>query len=147
VEALPANITVECDVVPTAETLTASDNCGTATVTFNETSTPGSCAGNYTLTRTWTATDSCVNETIHTQTITVSDTTAPTFVEAFPADITVECDVVPTAETLTASDNCGTATVTFNETSTAGSCAGNYTLTRTWTATDSCDNETVHTQT
>uniref|UniRef100_UPI0035160174 HYR-like domain-containing protein n=1 Tax=uncultured Winogradskyella sp. TaxID=395353 RepID=UPI0035160174 len=146
-ETLPTDVTVECDAVPTAETLTASDNCGTATVDFNETTTPGACDNEYTLTRTWTATDACGNETVHTQTITVQDTTAPSFNETLPTDVTVECDAVPTAETLTASDNCGTATVDFNETTTAGTCDNDYTLTRTWTATDACGNETVHTQT
>ncbi|MEZ4856149.1 MAG: hypothetical protein R2812_06720 [Gelidibacter sp.] len=106
-EALPADLTVECDAVPTAETLTATDNCGDATVTFNETRNDGSCPSNYTLVRTWTATDACGLTTEHSQTITVQDTTAPTFNEALPADLTVECDAVPTAETLTATDNCG----------------------------------------
>ncbi|UKM64134.1 gliding motility-associated C-terminal domain-containing protein [Flavobacteriaceae bacterium GSB9] len=147
VEALPADATVECDAVPTAETLTATDNCGTATVTFNEVRTDGDCPSSYTLERTWTATDECGLETVHTQTITVQDTTAPTFVEALPTDTTVECDAVPTAETLTATDNCGTATVTFNEVRTDGDCPSNYTLERTWTATDECGLETVHTQT
>ncbi|MGF1554989.1 gliding motility-associated C-terminal domain-containing protein [Paucihalobacter sp.] len=147
VEALPADATVECDAIPSADTLTASDNCGDATVTFDEVNTPGACAGEYTLVRTWTATDECGNETTHTQTITVVDTTAPTFVEALPADATVECDAIPTAETLTATDNCGDATVTFNEVENAGACAGVYTIVRTWTATDECGNETVHTQT
>ncbi|WP_091465470.1 gliding motility-associated C-terminal domain-containing protein [Flavobacterium urocaniciphilum] len=147
VEALPANVTVECNAVPTAVTLTATDNCGTATVTFNETTTAGTCPNNYTLTRTWTATDLCGLTTSHTQTITVQDTTAPTFVEALPANVTIECNALPTAVTLTATDNCGTATVTFNETTTAGTCPNNYTLTRTWTATDLCGLTTSHTQT
>ncbi|APY07019.1 hypothetical protein BWZ20_01310 [Winogradskyella sp. J14-2] len=146
-EALPADVTVECDAVPTAETLTANDNCGNATVTFAETTTAGTCDNDYTLTRTWTASDACGNETVHTQTITVQDTTPPTFNEALPADVTVECDAVPTAETLTANDNCGNATVTFAETTTAGTCDNDYTLTRTWTASDACGSETVHTQT
>ena len=145
-EALPADVDVECDAVPTAETLTANDNCGDATVTFEETTTAGVCDNTYTLTRTWTATDSCGNETVHSQNINVTDTSAPTFNESLPVDIDVECDAVPTAETLTANDNCGDATVTFEETTTAGVCDNTYTLTRTWTATDSCGNETVHSQ-
>ncbi|MDT0559707.1 hypothetical protein RM697_13720, partial [Ichthyenterobacterium sp. W332] len=72
-EALPADETVECDAVPTEATLTATDNCGIATVTFLETRVDGSCTNNYTLTRTWTASDDCGNETIHTQTLTVQD--------------------------------------------------------------------------
>ncbi|RAK19080.1 gliding motility-associated-like protein, partial [Flavobacterium aquaticum] len=131
-----------------AVTLTATDNCGTATVTFNETSTEvaGACA-NYTITRTWTATDLCGNDIVHTQTITVQDTTDPTFVESLPADLVLECtDVVPTAPVLTAIDNCSTATVIYNEQRINGSCASNYQLIRTWTATDTCGNETSHIQ-
>ncbi|MFK5880410.1 MAG: hypothetical protein QM478_13050, partial [Flavobacteriaceae bacterium] len=88
------------------------------------------------ITRTFTVTDGCGNSNSDTQTITVQDTTAPTFNESLSTDVTVECDAVPTADTLTGFDNCGTATVTFNETRTDGSCANDYTLTRVWTATD-----------
>ncbi|MEG5182152.1 cadherin-like domain-containing protein, partial [Microcoleus sp. A2-D5] len=38
----------------------------------------------------------------------IQDTTDPTFVEALPADATVQCDAIPAAVTLTATDNCGT---------------------------------------
>ena len=147
VEALPTDSTVQCDAVPTAATLTATDNCGEAAVTFAESITQGSCPGAYTITRTWTATDACNNVTAHVQTITVQDTTAPTFVEALPTDSTVQCDAVPTAATLTATDNCGEAAVTFAESITQGSCPGAYTITRTWTATDACNNVTTHVQT
>ncbi|WP_160289454.1 HYR-like domain-containing protein [Psychroserpens mesophilus] len=146
-EPLPASTTVECDNIPTAETLTASDTCGIATVSFNESTTSGSCSGDYTITRTWTATDECNNETIHIQTITVEDNGDPTFNETLPASTTVECDAIPTAETLTASDTCGIATVSFTESTASGSCSGDYTIIRTWTATDECNNETIHIQT
>ncbi|WP_417445228.1 gliding motility-associated C-terminal domain-containing protein [Joostella sp.] len=147
VETLPADVTVNCDAIPTAEMLTATDNCGTATVTFTETETAGDCPNSYSLLREWTATDECGLTTVHTQTITVEDTTAPTFVETLPADVTVNCDAIPTAEMLTATDNCGTATVTFTETETAGDCSNSYSLLREWTATDECGLTTIHTQT
>ena len=148
VEALPVDETYECDQdIPDPVVLTATDNCGDAEVVFKEERVDGDCPYNYELVRTWTATDECSNKTTHVQTITVQDTTAPTFVEALPADATVECDAVPTAETLTATDNCGDATVTYNEVRTDGDCPSNYTLERTWTATDACGNETAHTQT
>jgi hypothetical protein len=46
----------------------------------------GNCANNYTLTRTWTATDESGNETVYTQIVTVQDTTKPVFVEDLPQD-------------------------------------------------------------
>jgi ribosomal protein S26 len=143
---LPGDTTLECDEVTDAETLTASDNCGDATVTIDETITNGSCDNEYTLIRVWTASDNCGNEVVHTQTITVQDTTAPEFNEALPADIDAECDAVPAAETLTVTDSCGDATVIFEEVITDGACIGDYIIERTWTATDSCDNETIHAQ-
>ncbi|WP_444542647.1 HYR-like domain-containing protein, partial [Flavobacterium orientale] len=106
VETLPANVTVSCGSVPAAVTLTATDSCGTATVTFTESEVAGSCAGSTIITRTWTATDACGNSVSHVQTITVEDTTAPSFVEALPANVTVSCGSVPAAVTLTATDSC-----------------------------------------
>ncbi|MDN3705867.1 gliding motility-associated C-terminal domain-containing protein [Myroides ceti] len=145
-ELLPADIRVSCDAIPSAAVLTATDDCGSATVMFKEERTDGSCSGNYTLTRTWTATDDCSNSTQHIQIITVQDTTAPFFAELLPADITVSCDSIPSAAVLTATDDCGSATVMFKEERTDGSCSGNYILTRTWTATDECGNSTQHVQ-
>ncbi|MEZ4797285.1 MAG: gliding motility-associated C-terminal domain-containing protein, partial [Flavobacteriaceae bacterium] len=121
-------------------------SCSNATVVLDEVRTDGDCPSNYILTRTWTATDECGNSTSHTQTVTVQDTTAPTFNETLPSDETVECDSVADAVTLTASDSCGTADVTFTETTADGDCPSNYIITRTWTATDECGNTTSHTQ-
>ena len=149
VEALPGDATVECDSVPTADTLTATDNCdASVTVTYNEVRTDSTCDSEYTLARTWTVSDCAGNSTSHTQTITVEDNTAPTFVEALPGDATVECDSVPTADTLTATDNCdASVTVTYNEVRTDSTCDSEYTLARTWTVSDCAGNSTSHTQT
>jgi len=146
-QALPANDTVECDAIPTEAILTASDTCGTASVLFDESSSAGSCTNEQIITRTWTATDECGNETEHVQTLTVVDNTDPTFDQALPANDTVECDAIPTEAVLTASDTCGTASVLFDESSSAGSCTNEQIITRTWTATDECGNETEHVQT
>ncbi|WOD43058.1 HYR-like domain-containing protein [Hwangdonia lutea] len=146
VEALPTDITVECSEIPDPEVLTATDNCGSAVVSFGETRIDGSCESNYTLVRTWTATDASGLTTVHTQNITVQDTTRPEFVENLPEDITVECDDVPNAATLTAIDNCSDATVAVNDVLTNGNCANNYIIARTWVATDACGLITTHTQ-
>ncbi|WP_449528889.1 HYR-like domain-containing protein, partial [Flavobacterium gossypii] len=142
-----AEVAASCDNIPAAATLTATDACGSATVTFAETRTDGACAGSYTLTRKWTATDLCGNTAVHTQVVTVQDNVAPTFVGTLPSNITASCENIPAAAVLTATDACGSATVTFAETRTDGACAGSYTLTRKWTATDLCGNTAVHTQT
>ncbi len=143
---LPADITVECDAVPDMETLTATDNCGTATVTMMQDSTEGDCPNEFIISRTWIASDACGNTISHTQVVTLQDTKAPEFNEILPTDITVECDEIPVADTLTAFDNCGEAYVTFEQDSTPGECPVLYTITRTWTAVDACGNSTVHNQ-
>ena len=87
----PTDVTVECDSVPTAPIVTAADNCDTdVPVVYSEVRTDGACEDNYTLTRTWTAVDDCLNETVCTQIITVQDTTPPVFTYC-PPDVSVEC--------------------------------------------------------
>ena len=78
---------------------------------FESNSSMASCPQSYQLLRTFTATDECGNSTSATQTITIQDTTAPTFNEALPMDMTVECDQVPEMAMLTATDNCQDVTV------------------------------------
>ena len=85
----------------TAEVLTSTDNCDDASsVSMTEEVTSQTCAGAYTLTRTWTATDCAGNATDHVQTITVIDTTAPV-IDVAAADATVECDARVTPPTST----------------------------------------------
>ena len=145
----PADVTVQCgsDVPPVADNVTATDNCP-VTVSYSEDITEGTCVNKYTLTRTWTATDSSNNSVSHTQTITVNDNTAPVFDQALPGDRTVECDAVPDAAVLTATDNCdGPVDVVYSQVRADGDCSSNYTLTRTWTTTDVCGNVASHIQT
>lgn len=115
-------------------------------VLFEEEMIEGDCSNNYEIIRTWTATDVCGNETRHTQTITVDDTTAPTFVGELPKDIYGLCGAIPEAETLTATDNCGEALVTFSEYEESGACSNQYDLVREWVATDDCGNTSTHVQ-
>ena len=69
--------------------------------------TAGACAGDYVITRTFTATDDCGNASVSsdTQTITIIDTTAPEL--TIPADYTAECSDEHPMEEATATDNCG----------------------------------------
>jgi len=146
---IPADDTVECDAVPAPGTATAVDNCdeNVNVVYDGEERTDGSCEDNYTLTRTWTATDCAGNSTTLSQVITVQDTTNPEIV--VPVDITVECDEVPQIGEASGTDNCDKdVTIEFvDEKRTDGDCADNYTLSRTWRATDNCGNSVTGTQT
>ncbi len=146
----PADITVECDAIPEPGMAEATDNCDEAPFVefIDEKIEPGNCKNSFVLIRTWRATDSCGNTALDSQAIIVVDTTAPEFNEELPANATVECDSVPEAAVLTATDNCApSVNVNFSEKRTDGDCAYNYTLVRTWTVSDDCGNETVHTQT
>ncbi len=145
---IPADMTVECDAVPEVGDASATDNCDDdVDIKFDgEVRTDGFCEDTYTLTRTWTATDNCGNETTLSQTISVQDTTAPEL--TVPSDVTVECDSVPEAATGEATDNCDSdVTIQYlGETRADGACADSYTLTRHWKATDNCGNSSFGTQ-
>ena len=104
----------------------------------------GMAPGNYTVTRTFTATDACGNNTSATQTITVEDTTAPEFTSV-PADYTVECSDAMPMDDASASDNCSDVSITV-ESETLARAAGNYTIVRTFTATDESSNTTSASQ-
>ena len=143
---VPADYTVECSDDMPMEAASAADNCGPVTVTEEVATTPGGCAGEYILTRTFTATDDCGNSATAQQVITVEDTTAPEFTFV-PADYTVECSDDMPMEDAAATDNCGTVDVTVMSETTAGDCPGNYTITRTFTATDDCGNQSEAIQT
>src|SRR5690554_1758045 len=146
--AAPADMTVECmDEVPAAEVLMAMDNCAGEIQGVVSEVTDNTDPCNVTITRTWTFTDACDNSSSISQTITVSDTTAPEAPVA-PADMTVECmDEVPAAEVLMAMDNCAGEIqgVVSEVTNNTDPC--NVTITRTWTFTDACDNSSSVSQT
>ncbi|MFN0013427.1 MAG: hypothetical protein ACKVU2_02665, partial [Saprospiraceae bacterium] len=146
----PANVTVQCDAVPAAATLTATDNCDpVVAITYNgETRTNGTCANAYSLTRRWTAADNCNNTRSISQRITVVDNGKPTF-STFPANATISCtDPIPAVGLPTATDGCGSATVTYlGQSTVSGTCPTSYQIRRTWRATDACGNSTAATQT
>ena len=143
---VPADYTAECSDELVMDDATASDNCGEVSIEVSSETTAGACAGEYTITRTFTATDDCGNSSSAIQTITVQDTTAPEF-SSVPADYTAECSDELVMDDATASDNCGEVSIEVSSETTAGACAGEYTITRTFTATDDCGNSSSATQT
>lgn len=151
----PTNLSLECgdeldvnaEFASWLSSFSGTVGCGPSTLTNNSTGLINGCGNTAHEEVTFILADDCGNEISKTVTFEIFDTTAPTFAATLPADITVECDAIPTTETFAATDNCGTAEVNFNEVENAGICSGEYNLERTWTATDACGNETVHTQT
>ncbi|NNF73856.1 MAG: gliding motility-associated C-terminal domain-containing protein [Flavobacteriaceae bacterium] len=145
---MPEDAEAECDNIPAPAEVSATDNCGEATVTFTEEEEAGSCIGESFLTRTWTAVDACGNESIHIQIINVIDTTPPVLVGELEAELDVICDAIPEAPELVFEDACSSEiTVDFIETSTNDGSSSNYVITRDWIATDDCGNSVTYTQT
>jgi len=141
---VPADATVDCDNIPMMAPVTGNDNCGMAMVSFNETITGSQSACSYNIIRTWTATDACGNTSSASQTLTVVDNDAPVF-NSNPNDITASCDNIPSAPSVTATDNCSDASIALVVTDNGQNCP--LVITRTWTATDECGNSSSISQT
>jgi hypothetical protein len=121
------------------------DNCSVASVTNNAPSAFP--LGNTTV--TWTVKDGSGNTATATQLVTVTDNIKPVLVNV-PVNIATNYCMIPPVGTPTATDNCsGTPIVSYlGEVSTKGSdpllpSYSNYTLTRTWDATDAAGNHSL----
>ncbi len=126
-------------------TLIPADDCRDAvTITYDETTAILSCASNYTLTRTWTATDGCGQSTVYTQLITVEDNEGP-MISGVPSDVTVTPSTIPSVPTVTVTDNCNaTPIVIYSVDSIPSGCQ--YVILRVWEAQDDCSNIVRDTQ-
>ncbi len=149
----PSDTTVECDASTDPNdtgVATATDNCDPSPVVdYSDSVAPGANAQEWTITRTWTATDAAGNSSSCDQTITVEDTTAPDV--TCPPDTTVECDASTDPNdtgVATATDNCDPSPVVdYSDSVTPGANAQEWTITRTWTATDAAGNSSSCDQT
>ncbi|HYV92054.1 MAG TPA: T9SS type A sorting domain-containing protein [Chitinophagales bacterium] len=122
----------------------ASDNCSTASVVeVSDITTPGSCTGLYSRTKSWKAVDACFNESgIVSQTISVIDNVAPS-IEDVVGDETISCPELPVFTAPTANDACDNnpeIVMVFDETI-QGASAGEYSRTICWKAADCSGNE------
>lgn len=144
----PKDITVECNVIPSAQNPIATTNCENKLLTFTltETRANGSCPDSYILTRKWDVTNTCGKKATVSQRITVRDTKAPTL-GTTPNNITVDCSKIPAPTKVSATDNCDVSVdISVNDKITQGLCPDSYTIARTWTATDNCANKSTKTQ-
>ncbi|MFT5567326.1 MAG: hypothetical protein ACI81Y_002279, partial [Glaciecola sp.] len=134
----------ECDEALPTDAPTFTDNCDDdLTITESEVTNPLACQEE--MVRTWTATDDCGNATTVTQTITVTDTTAPTLT-GVPSNASYQCeDDVPTAPAVIANDNCDVdPLITYTTSIDFDGCE--LTIARIWTVSDDCGNTTGYTQ-
>src|SRR6185503_7845628 len=133
----------------------AADNCdATPTISHSDATAQGSCVNELIITRTWKVEDNCGNINTQVQTITVSDTTRPSF--TVPADVTIykdaSCGFDSTAATtglvIDAADNCdATPTISHSDATAQGSCVNELIITRTWKVEDNCGNINTQVQT
>ncbi|HJW28846.1 MAG TPA: hypothetical protein VJ508_06290, partial [Saprospiraceae bacterium] len=149
----PANVTIGCGVStlpPGTGNPTGNNPDGPPpTYTFSDVTVAGTCPIIKTITRTWTATDNCSNTATCTQTIVVKDVIGPTI--TCPANVTIPCQtntLPPALGFATATDACdATPTITWGDVTVAGVCDLEFTILRTWTATDDCNNTSTCVQT
>lgn len=146
----PANLTINCNestLPANTGTATATDNCDNLLgIVFADVIAGGGCPQEFTITRTWSANDDCINISTCIQIITVQDNAAP--VITCPGDITIDCsESTDPANTgsATASDVCdASVTITFADVTIAGGgCILGININRTWTAVDDCGNSST----
>jgi hypothetical protein len=140
---VPSDTLAECGDVPDPAEVTADDNCDpNVEVDFDEDITQNECG--YTIVRTWSAEDDCGNPVSDSQTIEVTDTTAPELV-GVPEDVTLDCGEEAPDAIVSAIDNCDTdLTVVLTAVTIDLECGTQ--LTRTWSTTDDCGNPVEETQ-
>ncbi|MFZ1946399.1 MAG: FlgD immunoglobulin-like domain containing protein [bacterium] len=134
-------INVQCPAgvpAPDLGLLAATDNCGPITFGYvGDVSDGNSCPE--VITRTYSAHDGCGNYAYATQYIRVHDTTPP--VVTCPRDTTFECNALGDAGAATAEDNCSAGLVPgYVDNVVPGGGPGCYTIERTWSVEDDCDN-------
>jgi len=153
-DVLPGDTTITCDQPLPVFQPVFTDNCGLAgEVVFSETSTQDnsvlSCAHyTYQITRTWTATDECGNQTVLTQVISVIDTLPPQPDMPF-VDLFLQCTDDINEYLINFSDQCSFINVSQEGSSTQsanpGDCAYyNYLIEQNFAVRDACLNEKTY---
>ena len=145
----PTDLNLDCtDAVPgvgVEATTTCAD--GLINITDTEVVTSMGCPGSFTIVRTYHVSDNCGNSETVTQTIIVTDNTAPVF-SSVPANADVDCTGYPDGfGTPVIADACGSVSLIFEDNLAPYICDADFNITRTWTATDECGNVATASQT
>jgi len=127
--------------------LGAIDNCDDdLDVIIDDTSVPGSCPQEETITRIFIVIDDCGNEVRDTIQISIVDNAAPTVTSTnFVENLTIPCNQALPIINFTVSDNCDNDVIIMESRDSIGDPC-NLNITRTFTAADDCGNATVLTQ-
>ena len=143
----PVNLVLSCtDPIPNVDP-SATDNCDNdLELTFVENIIEGDCADERTINRTWTFTDDCGNQVSGTQIISIVDDEGPVLdPDSFSPQVQINCGDPLPLNSIFFEDECdGEFTISEQVDSVGMLCE--YTITRTFTATDRCGNSTVATQ-
>ena len=138
----PTDIYLECgDSIPM---VSATDDCGAATISISFTDTEFSGACIPTIERTYVAVDACGNSATFVQYIHIDDTQAPV-ISGIESVLSLSCADLAVLPEPAITDACGEPIVTYSESGNINNCSG--TRQRTWTATDACGNSSSFTQT
>lgn len=147
----PVDVTIDCfisvdslEITGTVDSMLLDDNCmDIDTLIYIDNVTNLTCPNIQNIERIWILTDNTGNETRDTQIIVTQDTIAPIFDKSPDAIADINCDdPLPAVETLTATDDCTTAIVTVDTSTTIGNSCSGYMITYVYSATDICGNVT-----
>jgi hypothetical protein len=136
---IPPNLTLDCSAPKpyNIDYPIISGGCSTPRITFTDEEVGDGC--NRELIRRWTAVDDCGRQSTVKQTISFQDTEPPRFLDLPLHNAIVECGHAIPSEEPTAVDNCGDVKIIrLSDTQEGPDC--NYTIKRTWIATDLCGN-------
>ena len=147
----PGDVNLDCtestDPTQTGFPTDAADDCSSVVITSRtDNVVSGSCG--VVIARVWTLSDDCGNASAATQTITVVDSTPPTFTP--PGDVSLDCadptDPAQTGFPTDAADDCSSVVITSRtDNVVSGSCG--VVIARVWTLSDDCGNTSAATQT
>ena len=147
---LPSNLSLECPTA-TSEALSiapleAIDDCSQWTLDSSTTTIPGICPQEMRLLTTYTLRDACGHVVEHLREVDITDPHAPEL--TVPDDVVFGCNEELVYEDAFAVDACEGALTVVELTPLVldGECPSNYTVIRTFVATDGCGNDTTASQ-
>ena len=136
---MPDDVQLSCDANAPIDMPIHQDECSGSELVLTTGEEAGDCPSEYTLLRTFTATDGCGNAVSAVQEVQFVDTLAPV-ISAGPADLVLSCEQTVPDSAITAADACAEPMISFMDSIQPGDCPQEYTILRIHTAVDACGN-------